>query len=58
VKFGQTVYNGDGNELGRVRQFEEGGCYVTTAEGVSTSVPAKSQAGEKTLLWRCGDQEG
>ena len=29
VKFGQTVYDEDGNELGRVQRFDEGGFYVS-----------------------------
>lgn len=53
VRFGQTVYDGDGNELGHVRNFGDGGFYVTTMEGVSTSSQAESKAGEKTLMWRC-----
>ena len=55
VKFGQTVYDGDGNELGRVRNLDDGGFYVTNQEGVSTSEQAQSKAGEKTLMWRCGE---
>ena len=55
VKFGQTVYDGDGNELGRVRNLDDGGFYVTNQEGVSTSEQAQSKAGEKTLMWRCDE---
>ena len=29
VKFGQTVYDEDGNELGHVQRFDEGGFYVS-----------------------------
>ena len=55
VKFGQTVYDGDGNELGRVRNLDDGGFYVTTEAGVSTREQAESKAGEKTLVWRCDE---
>lgn len=55
VRFGQTVYDREGNELGRVRNLDDGGFYVTTDEGVSTASQAHSKAGEKTLMWRCGE---
>lgn len=55
VQFGQTVYDEDGNELGRVREFRDEGFLVTTVEGVSTLSQAESKAGEKTLLWRCAE---
>ncbi|WP_178915103.1 rubredoxin-like domain-containing protein [Natronomonas gomsonensis] len=53
VQFGQTVYDADGEELGRVRAFDDSGFYVSSAEGVSTMTQAESKAGEKTLMWRC-----
>jgi len=53
VVFGQTVYDADGTELGRVRNLDDGGFYVTTEAGVSTREQAESKAGEKTLMWRC-----
>lgn len=53
VRFGQTVYDEEGNELGQVRNFGDDGFYVTTVEGVSTTSQAESKAGEKTLMWRC-----
>lgn len=56
VTFGETVYDGEGNELGRVRGLDEHGFYVTTAEGVaavSASAQAQSKSGEKLLMWRC-----
>ena len=53
VQFGQTVYDDDGEELGRVRAFDDSGFYVAVTEGVSTLSQAESKAGEKTLMWRC-----
>ncbi len=53
VVFGETVYDADGNELGRVRAYDDAGFYVTSAEGISTLTQAESKAGEKTLMWRC-----
>ncbi len=53
VRVGQTVYDAEGNELGRVRNLDDGGFYVTTEDGVSTREQAESKAGEKTLMWRC-----
>ena len=35
--------------------LDDGGFYVTNQEGVSTSEQAQSKAGEKTLMWRCGE---
>ncbi len=55
VRFGQTVYDNTGEELGRVRGFDDNGFYVTNHEGVSVMSQAESKAGEKTLLWRCGE---
>ena len=55
VRFGQTVYGEDGDELGRVQRFEDGGFRATTAEGVSTLAQVESEASEKTLLWRCAE---
>ena len=58
MTFGRTVYDEDGDELGRVQRFEEGGFHATTAEGVSTLAQAESKASEKTLLWRCAECGG
>jgi rubrerythrin len=55
VRFGQTVYDAEGEELGRVQEVDDRGFYVTTLESVSTTSQAESKAGEKTLLWRCGE---
>jgi rubrerythrin len=54
VRFGQTVYD-VGEEVGRVQDVQKRGFYVTTVEGVSTTSQAERKAGEKTLLWRCGE---
>lgn len=57
VKFGQTVYDEDGNALGKVRGFDRSGFFVTTREGVeSLSVEhavSPSEFGEAQLMWRC-----
>lgn len=58
VTFGQTVYDGSGNELGHVRGLDEDGFYVTIAEGVtamSTGHDADNRTGVKELHWRCWD---
>ncbi len=58
VKIGATLYDEDGNEVGRVRGFDQDGIYVTTREGIASlsvehqrSVP---EFGEAELVWRCG----
>jgi hypothetical protein len=43
VQFGQTVYDADGEKLGRVRDVQESGFYATTVEGVSTASQAERQ---------------
>ena len=53
--FGQTVCDENGDELGRVRRFEDGGFHMMTAEGVSTLAWAEGKPGERTPLWRCTD---
>ena len=58
ITFGETVYDEDGTELGRVRGLDEHGFYVSTAEGVvamSVEHEAASKAGIKELHWRCWD---
>lgn len=55
VEFGETVYDEDGEPLGRVSNFANGGFYVSTHHRVSPSSQAESKAGEKTLMWRCGE---
>ena len=56
VSFGETVYDEEGNELGRVRGLDEHGFYVTTTAGVvamSVEHEADTKAGIKELHWRC-----
>ena len=57
VDMGQAVYDAEGNELGQVRGFEEGGFFVTTREGVEgmSIEHARSghEFGEAELMWRC-----
>ena len=55
VVFGRAVSDGDGNGLGRVRNLDDGGFHVATEPGVWTPEQAQSKAGEKTLMWRCGE---
>lgn len=56
VSVGESIYDADGRELGRVRGLDEHGFYVTTADGVvamSVEHEADTMAGEKELMWRC-----
>ncbi|WP_226004892.1 anaerobic ribonucleoside-triphosphate reductase [Natrinema salinisoli] len=57
LNFGQSVYDEDGNELGRVRGFEKSGFFVTTrdgAEGISVEhARSGHEFGEAELMWRC-----
>jgi rubrerythrin len=57
VNYGQTVYDEDGNALGRVRGFERSGFFVTTregAEGMSVEhARSGHEFGEAHLMWRC-----
>jgi len=59
LDFGTTVYDGDGNELGTIRGFDEHGFYVTTRDGIEAMsvehVRAGHEFGEATLMWRCWD---
>ena len=57
LAFGETVYDEDGNELGRVRGFDEHGFYVTLEEGLEglseEHVTSGHEFGEAELMWRC-----
>ena len=57
VDFGETVYDEDGNELGRIRGLEKGGFFVSTRSGVESLSVEHSRAGhefgEGELMWRC-----
>jgi rubrerythrin len=55
--FGQTVYDDEGNELGRIRGFDEHGFYVTLDEGIpglsEEHIVAGHEFGQAELMWRC-----
>lgn len=57
VSVGQLVYDEDGEKLGRVRGYEEGGFFVSTREGMEllSIEHARSghEFGEAHLMWRC-----
>jgi len=57
LMFGQAVYDDSGNELGRVRGFDEHGFYVTLEDGVEglseEHIRAGHEFGEAELMWRC-----
>ena len=57
LAFGETVYDDDGNELGRIRGFDEHGFYVTLEEGLEAlskeHVTSGHEFGEAELMWRC-----
>ena len=57
MNLGQPVYDADGNEVGRVRSFEQSGFFVTTREGAEgmSIEHARSghEFGEAHLMWRC-----
>ncbi|PGF15905.1 hypothetical protein CP556_07105 [Natrinema sp. CBA1119] len=57
LNFGQTVYDGDGNEIGRIRGFERSGFFVTTREGAEAMSVEHARSGqsfgEAELMWRC-----
>lgn len=59
VTIGTTVYNDEGDQLGRVRGFEEGGFFVTTEEGITALSVEHEHAGplygEAELMWRCSE---
>lgn len=57
LDLGQTVYDDDGNKIGKIRGFERGGFFVTTREGIESLSVEHSRAGheygEGELMWRC-----
>lgn len=57
VTFGMTVQDSDGNELGQISGFEEGGFYVNLRDGLEglsiEHVTSGHTIGEGELLWRC-----
>lgn len=57
VGFGETVYDEEGQRLGRIRGFDREGFYVTTREGIEAMsvhhVRSGQHFGEAELVWRC-----
>lgn len=57
VVIGQRVYDGEGNELGAVRGFDEQGFVVSTENGVVGMSIKHERAGhavaEAELTWQC-----
>ncbi|GAB3042328.1 DUF7130 family rubredoxin-like protein [Natronobiforma cellulositropha] len=57
LHFGQSVYDEEGTELGKIRGFERGGFFVTTREGAAALSVEHARAGqgfgEAELMWRC-----
>ena len=57
LNLGQVVYDEDGNELGKVRGFEQSGFFVTTREGAEAMSVEHARSGhefgEAHLMWRC-----
>jgi len=57
LSLGQPLFDADGNEIGEIRGFEEGGVYVTTREGVKALSVEHARSGhsfgEAELMWRC-----
>lgn len=57
IGFGQPVFDGEGNRLGKVRGVDEGGFYVTMREGYEAMsvehVRSDAEFGEAELMWRC-----
>ncbi|MDS0282107.1 DUF7130 family rubredoxin-like protein [Haloarcula onubensis] len=56
LAFGQTVYDEAGNELGRIRGFDQHGFYVTVEDGIKALTNdhrTTGTAGEAELMWRC-----
>jgi len=57
VTFGETVYNSEGESLGRIRGMEEGGFFVSTRTGVEHLSVEHARSGhdfgEAELMWRC-----
>lgn len=57
VALGEEVYNNQGEYLGRVRGYEEGGFFVTTREGMERLSIEHARSGhdfgEAHLMWRC-----
>jgi len=57
VSVGEGMYNVDGELIGHVRGYEEGGFFVTTREGIEglsiDHARSGHDFGEAHLMWRC-----
>jgi rubrerythrin len=56
VSFGTKIFDSEGNELGKIRAFDEHGFYVSIDEGIESMSGEHITAGnpgEATLMWRC-----
>jgi hypothetical protein len=56
VSFGTKIFDGEGNELGKIRAFDEHGFYVSTDSGIASLSGEHLTAGnpgEAELMWRC-----
>ena len=57
IDFGKPIFDGEGNRLGKVRGFDEGGFYVTMREGYEAMSVEHARSGgefgEAELMWRC-----
>jgi rubrerythrin len=57
VSLGTTLYTKDGETVGTVRGFEEGGVFVTTRDDIESLSIEHARTGhafgEGELMWRC-----
>lgn len=57
VSLGTTLYTEDGEAVGTVRGFEQGGVFVTVREDIEALSVEHARAGqtfgEAELMWRC-----
>ncbi len=56
VSFGTKIFDDDGNELGKIRAFDEHGFYVSIDDGIEALSGEHITAGapgEAELMWRC-----
>ncbi|EMA39505.1 DUF7130 family rubredoxin-like protein [Halobiforma nitratireducens] len=55
VDIGQSIYDGDGNELGTVRGVDDDGFYVLAPEAKpeQTLGEARDVTGKDYVMWRC-----
>lgn len=57
LALGETLYTEDGDPVGEIRGFEEGGAFVTFREGAEAlsieHARSGHEFGEANLMWRC-----